>query len=90
MAVSYTHLIRQMGDEVVRIGQLGCRNAFFIGGIQSSIADVIHYATGKEVEMCIRDREYLVQRDDKGEPALGQPRRDRRGAGTRLSSGAGR
>ena len=43
--------IRQMGDEVVRIGQLGCRNSFFIGGIQSSIADVIHYATGKEVDI---------------------------------------
>ena len=46
-----TEAIRQMGDEVVRIGQLGCRNAFFIGGIQSSIADVIHYATGKEVDI---------------------------------------
>ena len=38
---------RQAGDEIVRIGQFcGC-DAFFIGGIQLAVADVIHHRSGE-------------------------------------------
>ena len=39
--------IRQFADKFISIGQFGCSNAFFIGGIQSAITNIFHHCAGK-------------------------------------------
>ena len=41
--------LRQTGNEIVCAGQFGGLAAFFVGGIQPSVANVVHHGTGEEV-----------------------------------------
>ena len=53
--------IRQAADEQLRIGQAGRRTAFFVGGVQAAVADVVHDRTGKQVGILQNDAQRGTQ-----------------------------
>src|SRR5699024_9951957 len=41
--------VGQPADEAVRVGQFGGHHAFFVGGVQPAVADVVHHGAGDQV-----------------------------------------
>ena len=51
-AVSGQHgvvAVRQPADKAIGIGKLCCGDALLIGGIQSSVADILHHSPGEQM-----------------------------------------
>ena len=42
-------------------GQLGCGNAFLVGGIQPTVTDILHHRTGKQVGVLQHHRQATAQ-----------------------------
>src|SRR5699024_1146377 len=53
--------VRQTPNETVGVGQLRGGNTFFVSGVQSSVTDVVHDGSGKEVGVLENDSQRAAQ-----------------------------
>ena len=52
---------RQAGDEAMGVGKLCRLDAFFVGGIQLAVADIIHHGAGEQVGILQHDTKAAAQ-----------------------------